>query len=112
MEAAEADAAERKVLRRKADPNHSFSPNPNTNPNPNPNPNPNQFPMLSGRGSLEWAKDVAGEALECIVPGFPTTRAPPSHGCDQLIFNDYHDAGCADADPRRPHAYTPRAYVP
>ena len=51
--------------------------------------------MLSGRGSLEWARDVAGEALECIVPGFPTTRAPRDHGCNQLIFDDFRNAGYA-----------------
>ena len=29
------------------------------------------------------------------MPGFPTTRAPRDHGCNQLIFDDFRNAGYA-----------------
>ena len=64
----------------------------------------NQFPMLSGKASLEWDRDhcsrgwlrgapVGGCAMECIVAGFPETRASADHKCDQWVFDAYASAG-------------------
>lgn len=53
----------------------------------------NQFPLLSGYGSLEYARDHGGLALDCIVPGFPDTRAPTNHSCHRWVFDSYREAG-------------------
>ncbi|KAL1522389.1 hypothetical protein AB1Y20_017379 [Prymnesium parvum] len=53
----------------------------------------NQLPMLSGLASVEWARDHGGRALDCIVPGFPQTRADADHRCSMWAFNAYKAAG-------------------
>ena len=82
----------------------------------------NQFPMLSGKASLEWDRDhcsrgwlrgapVGGCAMECIVAGFPETRASADHKCDQWVFDAYASAGyppCPHASHAHPALVTPR----
>jgi len=53
----------------------------------------NQLPLLSGFASLEFARDHGGVALDCIVPGFPETRAPADHSCHRWVFDAYKAAG-------------------